>query len=31
MDFALPVGEILSVSLLYLMATQGKNIGTPVQ
>ena len=31
MDFALFVREILSISLLYLMATQGKNLGIPVK
>ena len=31
MDFALSDREILSISLLYLMVTQGKNLGMPVK
>lgn len=31
MDFSLPVREILSIFLLYLMATQGENLGAYVK
>lgn len=31
MDFALSDREILSISLLYLMVTQGKNLGIPIK